>query len=76
MVTGIPKPYTGPRAMHLPLLPAQATALARVPQFALARIDFLSEFRLRNSIPALAPESELRLRNSHSMPRLAGAYPC
>ncbi|MGQ7754918.1 hypothetical protein ACUN29_41955, partial (plasmid) [Streptomyces sp. WC2508] len=31
MVVSNPKPYTGPSVMHLPLLPAQATALARVP---------------------------------------------
>ncbi|GAA4819393.1 hypothetical protein GCM10023220_60280 [Streptomyces ziwulingensis] len=31
VVRSNPKPYTGPRVMHLPLPPAQATALARVP---------------------------------------------
>ncbi|MDX2565345.1 hypothetical protein PV371_37930, partial [Streptomyces sp. TX20-6-3] len=68
MVTGNPKLYTSPRVMHLPLLPAQASALARVPTIRAARIAPPFEFRLRNSIPALAPESELRLRNSRSMP--------
>ncbi|MEU3620476.1 hypothetical protein ABZ725_50730, partial [Streptomyces sp. NPDC006872] len=61
--------------MHLPLPPAQATALARVPQFALARIGFISEFRLRNSIPAFTREFKLRLRNSCTMQRASAAYP-
>ncbi|MFE9833457.1 hypothetical protein ACFYPK_33155, partial [Streptomyces halstedii] len=41
----------------------------------LRELHSLPEFRLRNSIPALAPEFELRLRNSFTMTRLAGAYP-
>ncbi|GHA61484.1 hypothetical protein GCM10010303_86110 [Streptomyces purpurascens] len=52
-----PKPYTAPRVMHPRLLPAPGIPQAGFPQFALARIDTHSEFRLRNSIPALARES-------------------
>ncbi|MFE6461106.1 hypothetical protein ACFVP0_27075, partial [Streptomyces cinereoruber] len=68
MVASNPKPYTDLSAMHLPLPPASAPALARVPQFALARIYPLLEFRLRNLIPALAREFAARLRAARSMP--------
>ncbi|MEV8435270.1 hypothetical protein, partial [Streptomyces chartreusis] len=68
--------YTGLHMMHPFSLPAEATALARVPQFALARITLFFKFRLRNFIPALALELRIALAQFVSLcPGLPGHSP-